>query len=222
VIATSETRWVCVASASDEPRAPLDGLPTLIRDRGRTPIRHARRPGSACVFVDGAPGLPGWLGDARAVLEHLQEASDDVFVAVVAEPTARRDDDHVRARALSIGTRLASTRAASTVVAAERLGPLSALLMLEGRADVVASVAALIGPVLEYDRRHRTSLLDTLEAYLECMGSVRRTAQRCHAHINSIYYRLNRITELLGVQWDHADRVLDIHLAVRAHRVLFE
>src|SRR3954454_24289902 len=65
--------------------------------------------------------------------------------------------------------------------------------------------------------RART-LLATLEAYLACGGRKAEPARSLHLERQSLYLRLRRIEELLGVSLDDQDTVLGLHLAVRARR----
>ena len=62
--------------------------------------------------------------------------------------------------------------------------------------------------------------LRTLDAYIASSGSPLDTAQRLHAHRNTVLYRLDRIAELLGVDVRHPEQRLLFHLALRAGEVL--
>lgn len=73
----------------------------------------------------------------------------------------------------------------------------------------------VLGPVLEYDRRHGGGLLETLEVYLGCEGSWRQAADRLHLHLNTVRYRIGRIEELTGRDLGRLDDRLDLYVAVR-------
>ena len=62
-------------------------------------------------------------------------------------------------------------------------------------------------------------LLATLETFLDLAGDVQAVAQRLSLHRSSLYYRLDRIAHLAGI--DLADGLvrLDLHLALKARRV---
>jgi hypothetical protein len=62
-------------------------------------------------------------------------------------------------------------------------------------------------------------LLATLETYLDLAGDVQAVASRLNLHRSSLYYRLDRIAHLAGV--DLADGLvrLELHLALKARRV---
>ena len=61
-------------------------------------------------------------------------------------------------------------------------------------------------------------LLETLEAYLAAGGRKAEAARALHLERQSLYLRLHRIEEALGVSLDDEDVVLGLHLAVRARR----
>jgi hypothetical protein len=62
-------------------------------------------------------------------------------------------------------------------------------------------------------------LLHTLETYLDLGGDAGRTATRLHLHRTSLYYRLGRISELLGADLTDGLVRLDLHLALKHRRL---
>lgn len=92
------------------------------------------------------------------------------------------------------------------------------LLLGESR-DVAGFLASTIGPVVEYDRRRGTALVDTLDAYFGHGGSLARAAETLHVHVNTVAQRLDRIAQLLGADWQQPERALEIQLALRLHRL---
>ncbi len=80
-------------------------------------------------------------------------------------------------------------------------------------------VATMIGPVLEYDRRRNTALGQTLEVYFGVGASPVRAAEALHVHVNTVTQRLDRLSKLLGDDWQRPDRALELQLALRLHRL---
>jgi GAF domain-containing protein/sugar diacid utilization regulator len=93
------------------------------------------------------------------------------------------------------------------------------LLMAPGDQGVDGFVDAGIGPVLEYDSQRGTALCQTLEAYFAAAASPARTADALHVHVNTVTQRLERVSTLLGNDWQRPDRALEIQLALRLHRL---
>jgi sugar diacid utilization regulator len=92
-------------------------------------------------------------------------------------------------------------------------------LVLGGRADVAAYLQRFLGPLLDYDARRGSDLVGTLAAYFAAGASPRRAASMLHVHVNTVGQRLDRVTSLLGDDWQTPDRALEIQLALRLHRL---
>lgn len=92
------------------------------------------------------------------------------------------------------------------------------LLIGEG-GDAGAFLKTTLGPVLAYDDRRGTALTHTLAIYFGTGGSLARTAEQLHIHVNTVTQRLDRIGRLLGGDWQQPDRALEIQLALRLRRL---
>ncbi|WP_204016778.1 PucR family transcriptional regulator, partial [Sphaerimonospora thailandensis] len=94
-----------------------------------------------------------------------------------------------------------------------------ALLLATVPGDIRRSFAErLLGPLVDYDRRHGAEMVRTLEVFLECAGSWNGCAERLHVHVNTVRYRVRRIEELTGKDLSSmADRI-DLFLALSASR----
>ncbi|GAA0378736.1 helix-turn-helix domain-containing protein [Microbispora corallina] len=100
---------------------------------------------------------------------------------------------------------------------AEELGFVG--LLIGERREVSGFLDAALGPVLDYDARRGTALVKTLAAYFGCGGSLSRTAEALHIHVNTVTQRLDRVGQLLGGDWQEPERALEIQLALRLHRL---
>ena len=74
----------------------------------------------------------------------------------------------------------------------------------------------LLGPVEEYDARHGSELLRTLDTFLETCGSWQRTADELYVHVNTLRYRMQRIEELTGRRMSSMRDRTDLYLALRS------
>jgi GAF domain-containing protein/sugar diacid utilization regulator len=93
------------------------------------------------------------------------------------------------------------------------------VLMGGGEESIDGFVTQAIGPVLDYDRRRGTVLGQTLESYFAAGGSPARAAEALHVHVNTVTQRLERLSTLLGEDWQRPDRALEIQLALRLYRL---
>ncbi|MEU7912604.1 helix-turn-helix domain-containing protein [Microbispora bryophytorum] len=100
---------------------------------------------------------------------------------------------------------------------AEELGFVG--LLVGERREVSGFLSGAIGPVLDYDARRGTALVKTLNAYFGTGGSLSRTAEALHIHVNTVTQRLDRVGQLLGEDWQEPERALETQLALRLHRL---
>jgi GAF domain-containing protein len=77
---------------------------------------------------------------------------------------------------------------------------------------------AAVDLLIDYDRRRRTALLDTLERYLSERRSVIESARALYIHPNTLRQRLGRIEELTGLDLD-SDDLLSLELAIKLARL---
>ncbi len=145
--------------------------------------------GPADAAIAFARSDPTWTGVGR----ELGRASDAVMAARATAPSLWRDARRGSLVDLLYGLRRSSELLAFT---SEQLGPLSDTSGPRGR-----------------------ELLQTLEAYVASSGRKAHAARALHLSRQSLYLRLHRIEELLGVDLDDPDAVLALHLAVRALRL---
>ncbi|OLF19347.1 diguanylate phosphodiesterase [Actinophytocola xanthii] len=79
-------------------------------------------------------------------------------------------------------------------------------------------VADTIGPLLDYDRRRGTDLVDTLAVYFVHRANVAATARALHVHVNTLLKRLDRASEVLGLDL-RQDNDLELRLGLRLHQL---
>ncbi|TQM36774.1 helix-turn-helix domain-containing protein [Pseudonocardia cypriaca] len=88
-----------------------------------------------------------------------------------------------------------------------------------GETRVSTFVHNLLGPLLEWDATRGGNLLTTLAVYLDSRLSPVAAGRALHLHKNTVLQRLERITELLGDDWQEPDRLFRISVAVRVARL---
>jgi DNA-binding PucR family transcriptional regulator len=105
------------------------------------------------------------------------------------------------------------------VGSSEVLGVYRFLLAPGGPEEAVEFVRRTVGPLLDHDAARGTELGRTLEAYLASGRQHSATAEQLHIHPNTLYQRLTRIGAVLGEDWREPDSALDLHVALRLHRL---
>lgn len=77
-----------------------------------------------------------------------------------------------------------------------------------------------MGPLIEHDERRGGELSRTLGGFFEANGNLARAAANLEVHRNTLVYRLERISELTGLDLDDPENRLVLHLALKVQRVL--
>ena len=92
--------------------------------------------------------------------------------------------------------------------------------MSENPSELQRFYAETVEPLMAYDEQYETELVRTLETFLEADGNVAGTAQRLFTHRHTIYYRLERVRELSGLDVSSSDGREKLSLGLKSMRVL--
>jgi DNA-binding PucR family transcriptional regulator len=92
--------------------------------------------------------------------------------------------------------------------------------MSENPTELQRFYAETVEPLVAYDEQYETDLVRTLETFLEADGNVAGTAQRLFTHRHTIYYRLERVRELSGLDVSSSDGREKLSLGLKSMRVL--
>ncbi|WP_082235172.1 helix-turn-helix domain-containing protein [Halobacillus massiliensis] len=71
-----------------------------------------------------------------------------------------------------------------------------------------------LGSVIEYDTKHDSQLLTTLEVYLNANQNMSVSSRKLFVHVNTIKYRLKTIKELLNIKNINGKSVFELQLAL--------
>jgi sugar diacid utilization regulator len=208
--------------AANDPRE--DGATTGVAVEAT--LSHVRKE-PWCVFAaehgeNGVALLDPAFPDAAACLDRLLAGLMPRLRAraVVSPPCTTPEHYRARFDACSRALELFGDRFASPVMDLAGARLLTLLLSKGRQHDVEQFVEESLGSVLVYDAAHRAALAPTLEAYFDVNASPTRAAVLLHVHVNTVYYRLERIRELLGEDFDTPQRALDIRVALAARHLL--
>src|SRR5918999_1325994 len=121
--------------------------------------------------------------------------------------------------ALEIGHRIHGPSAVSTF---EGTGTYKLLfrVLQENPEELEAFYRETLEPVVRYDSRYGTELVQTLITYLGNDASTVRTAGDLYAHRHTIRYRLDRVSELTGLDVDKSEDRERLTLGIKAMQLL--
>jgi sugar diacid utilization regulator len=96
--------------------------------------------------------------------------------------------------------------------------------LLQGQSgEALADIARRsVAPLLEYDARRHTHLLDTLRTLLDNHFAIQPTAEALFIHRNTLQKRMRRIETLLDVDLADIDDLMELYLGLRALQLVGE
>jgi purine catabolism regulator len=99
------------------------------------------------------------------------------------------------------------------------LGVYGLLLKHNSMSELKDFVQEILGSFLEYDYNKKGDLYKTLETYLESNCNVKETSEKMFTHYNTILYRVNKIKELTGIDFNQPDQKMNLQIAMRLSQV---
>ena len=160
---------------------------------------------------------------AEAVLRELEAALAGYTFAIGRSRIAEDPVDLPRAVAEALlAANVAQGGSDGPALAFEQTGAYRLLLsaMSENPAELQRFYAETVEPLVAYDEQYETDLMRTLETFLEADGNVAGTAQRLFTHRHTIYYRLERVRDLSGLDVSSSDGREKLSLGLKSMRVL--
>ena len=121
--------------------------------------------------------------------------------------------------ALSIGEKLGRS---GEVVTFEETGTYKLLFQVfaDRPEEIEAFFEQTMAPLVRYDEQYQTELVGTVATYLDLDCNLAATAQTLYTHRHTIRYRLDRITELAGLDIGKTDDREKLSLGLKAMRLL--
>ncbi|WP_042202468.1 PucR family transcriptional regulator [Paenibacillus camerounensis] len=103
----------------------------------------------------------------------------------------------------------------------EELGVFQLLLNLNDGKTLENFIRSYLGPLIDHDQTKGSELLLTLRVFLDHDGSKQIAARNLFIVRQSLYYRLDKITELLGEDFMLPENRISIQVALRAYQLLY-
>ena len=159
-------------------------------------------------------------GVQRYVKGLLPDLTISVGIGGYKEDPAQLPDAYSEATvALEIGHRIHGPSSVSTFSTTGTYKLLFRVLQ-ENPEELEAFYGETLEPVVHYDSRYGTELVETLITYLGNDASTVRTAGDLYAHRHTIRYRLDRVSELTGLDVDKSEDRERLTLGIKAMQLL--
>jgi sugar diacid utilization regulator len=158
----------------------------------------------------GAPALAG------AVQAEAAAAGLEVVVGIGPTTSSAEclADAGARARWAARVLRDADVGAPAAVAHIDDLGIYGLLFDHHRAAELQQFAVRWLGPLTDYDRKHRSELVPTLRELFR-QRSLTESAGALHIHISTLKYRIGRIEAILGRSVEDWDNIFHLELALR-------
>lgn len=73
----------------------------------------------------------------------------------------------------------------------------------------------VLQPIQQYDTEHDGKLLETVQAYFEHGGNLRKISEVQYTHYNTVVYRINRIRNNLKIDLKDPEMAFSLQFALK-------
>ena len=163
------------------------------------------------------------IGEHCSLIESELRASEhhnDAFIALAGpheDIAGLRQAVREASHALTV---LHVTGASGKRVAYEDLGVWTLLGSLGTGEELRAFAHRVLGTLIEHDEQRQTNFVETVRALVQSNFQLRPAAERLYVHTNTLRYRVPRISELTGLDFDSPDDRLKVDMSLRILDVL--
>jgi len=86
--------------------------------------------------------------------------------------------------------------------------------------DALNFADQILGSIDEHDSKKQNDFYDTIRAFFEAGGNLRRVSELLFTHYNTVVYRINRIRDAYGVDLRDPDTAFNFQLALKIRELL--
>lgn len=195
----SEGTGVEASWSASSRRRLLDSAAHLIRDRAPRALVSRRRNELVALVPENTEPAASDLG--RSVSLYVGSLYPDTPLTIGVSGLCRTPRELARSyeqarRSAEVASRFGRR---GDVLSFEDLGLYRLLFHVSDREELRAFVEQTLGPLLEYDKRHRTDFVRTIAAYLSNNNNLQATARELFVHVNTAAYRIQRIQAITGL-----------------------
>ena len=84
------------------------------------------------------------------------------------------------------------------IISYDEMGFYRMLMSYENTAPMQRFADEVLDPIIQYEKKAHTQLMETMWTYFECDCNLQRTADKLFLHKNTVKYRLQRVEQLTG------------------------
>jgi hypothetical protein len=189
----------------------------------RRRISHVRSDHAVLLLAAGDMGVDGW--DAGTVAKAVQEAADGELAGVwvgIGSPAAGLEtarESYLQARQAAEVARVVA--APSRVLSHAELGIYALLARIPAAERTRAALPPSLVRLLALGEPGRV-YVGTVETFLDRAGNAKVAAEALNIHRATLYYRLNRVEEVAGIDLNDGNERLVLHVGLKLARLIGE
>ncbi|KAB2337258.1 PucR family transcriptional regulator [Cytobacillus depressus] len=107
-----------------------------------------------------------------------------------------------------------------SITAYSELGIFRLLCHFKDPAELIQFIPLSLKKLLDYKQANQTDLLKTLQTFLDCQQNAAKTAKELYIHNKTVVYRLDRIKEITGMNFDEAEEMLSVQVGLKIINLL--
>lgn len=106
------------------------------------------------------------------------------------------------------------------VILYKELNVYKLLYPLKDTRELLEYQEEIIEPLIEYDKRYNSNLLETIESYIENDCDYEKTAESLYLHENTVRYRILKAKKLLNLENSHIQFIEQVHIGLKINMIL--
>lgn len=102
----------------------------------------------------------------------------------------------------------------------DELGIFRILSYEEIKPDLKQLYLDMLGSLIKYDNEKGTEYIKTLISYFKNSGNLKKVSEEMFTHYNTIIYRMQRIKEITGINFEDYDEILNLQIVLKIHELI--
>ncbi|OCA85846.1 hypothetical protein A8F94_13335 [Bacillus sp. FJAT-27225] len=175
---------------------------------------------------DTAANNPSWIKKVKKTSRDIQEFINrqvkDIIVQVGIGNAVHNVTEMSRSYkeandALDLGETI---NGLESITAFSELGIFRLLRHIEDPTVLIQFVPPSLRALLSYQQANQADLLKTLQTFLECNQNAAQTAKILYIHYKTVVYRLERIKEITGMDFEDSEEMLSVRIGLKIYEFL--
>ena len=167
-----------------------------------------------------------WLKNIKdnvtKIIEWVNKQDKDIMIQVgigtLSEDVKTISDSYIKARdALEYGEVL---NGKESITSYSELGVFRMLGQFTDTEDLKSFIPPSLQMLLDYQQANKSDLITTLKVFLQCNQNATKASQQLFIHHKTAVYRIERIKEITGMNFDDAEEMLLVQIGLKITELL--